>query len=90
MCSTVRPAGGGPPSITVGAFIMLQLYIGHPSVGSIEAALQRFAEPEHLDAYKARAVHRYLFCSTARVILERDLKAVCERRLRFPWICCGT
>ncbi len=54
MCSTVRPAGGGPPSITVGAFIMLQLYIGHPSVVSIEAALQRFAEPEHLEAYKVR------------------------------------
>ena len=59
MCSTVRPAGGGPPSITVGAFIMLQLYIGHPSVGSVEAALQRFAEPEHLEAYKARSVEPY-------------------------------
>ncbi len=59
MCSTVRPAGGGPPSITVGAFIMLQLYIGHPSVGSIEAALQRFAEPEHLEAYKVRSAQPY-------------------------------
>ena len=54
MCSTVRPVGGGPPSITVGAFIMLQLYIGHPSVGSVEAALARSAEAEHLEAYKAR------------------------------------